>query len=138
MIVFFGFTQCPDVCPTTLLRYQRYQKVMRLLEPRADRLQVLFVTIDPERDAAPVLKAYLGQFDPRFMALRGSAEELLTVARTFRVTKETIDGLTPTNYTMNHSTFAYCFDTQGQPQLFFAHKLPAEEIAGDLRHLIPC
>ena len=133
VVVFFGFTQCPDICPTTLLRYKN---VMRQLGGDSDRLQVLFITIDPERDTALVLKEYVANFDASFIALRGSPEETAVVARAFRASYEKVEGQTPTSYTMNHSTFAYAFDKGGHARLLIPHSLEAAQVTEDLRYLI--
>jgi len=133
VVVFFGYTQCPDVCPTTLLRFK---KVMKILGDDADRVQVIFITIDPERDTAEVLKAYLPLFDPRFLGLRGSAEETAAAAASFHVFYEKLPGPTPTSYVMNHSAFGYAIDKGGHARLLIPHNLEAGEVAQDLRYLI--
>ncbi|HUL96549.1 MAG TPA: SCO family protein [Usitatibacter sp.] len=133
VVVFFGFTQCPDVCPTTLLRYKN---VMRMLDGDGDRLQVIFITIDPERDTPSVLKEYIANFDSRFMGLRGTPEETATTAAAFHVFYEKVAGPTPTSYTMNHSTFGYAFDKGGHARLLIPHNLEAGQVADDLRYLI--
>ena len=133
VVVFFGYTQCPDVCPTTLLRFK---KVMKILGSDADRLQVIFITVDPERDTSEVLKAYLPLFDSRFLGLRGNAEETAAAAKSFRVFYERLPGPTPTSYVMNHSAFGYAIDKGGHTRLLIAPDLEAEQVAQDLRYLI--
>jgi protein SCO1/2 len=100
VVVFFGFTQCPDVCPTSM---QELAEVKRSLGADGDRLQGIFVTVDPERDTAEVLKAYMGNFDPSFLALRGSPEQLAAVAKDFKIYYKKVEGKTDTSYTMDRS-----------------------------------
>ena len=104
VVVFFGFTQCPDVCPTSM---QELAEVKRSLGADGDRLQGIFVTVDPERDTAEVLKAYMGNFDPSFLALRGSPEQLAAVAKDFKIYYKKVEGKTDTSYTMDHSAGSY-------------------------------
>ena len=111
VVVFFGFTQCPDVCPTSM---QELAEVKRSLGADGDRLQGIFVTVDPERDTAEVLKAYMGNFDPSFLALRGSPEQLAAVAKDFKVYYKKVEGKTDTSYTMDHSAGSYVYDPAGR------------------------
>jgi protein SCO1/2 len=114
VVVFFGFTQCPDVCPTTLAELVEVKKA---LGPDGNRLQAIFITIDPERDTPEVLQTYVTSFDPTFMALRGSPEETTAVAKEFKVYFAKVPGKTPESYTMDHSSASYVFDTEGHPRL---------------------
>ena len=111
VVVFFGFTQCPDVCPTSM---QELAEVKRSLGADGDRLQGIFVTVDPERDTAEVLKAYMGNFDPSFLALRGSPEQLAAVAKDFKIYYKKVEGKTDTSYTMDHTAASFIFDNKGR------------------------
>jgi len=132
-LVFFGFTQCPDVCPTTLLELAEVKKT---LGADGARVQGVFVTIDPERDTAEVLKAYVGAFSPDFVALRGSAEETKATAKHFKVFYAKVPGKTDGSYTMDHTAGSYVFDAQGQVRLFTRYGSGAEALAHDLRLLL--
>lgn len=133
VVVFFGYTQCPDVCPTTL---QQLVETKRLLGPLGDKLQGLFVTVDPERDTPEVLKAYTGAFDPAFIALRGNAEETAAAAKEFKIFYRKVDGSTPQSYTIDHTAAAYVIDPQGRPRLYVRHGMPAADLAADLKLLL--
>jgi protein SCO1/2 len=115
VVVFFGFTQCPDVCPTALAELA---EVKRMLGKDGDKLQGIFVTVDPERDTPEVLKAYMANFDPSFLALRGTPEQLAAMAKDFKVYYKKVDGKTPTSYTMDHSAGSFVYDTQGRMRLY--------------------
>jgi len=133
VVVFFGFTQCPDVCPTTLAKMS---EVMKLLGESARKVQVVFVTVDPERDTAQVLREYVTVFDPGFIALRGDAEQLTAVRKEFRLIVQKNAGATPTSYTIDHTAASYVFDTEGRPRLYVRHEATAADIAADLRQLL--
>jgi protein SCO1 len=133
VLLFFGFTQCPDVCPTALLRMQG---VMRLLGQDAERVQVLFMTIDPERDLPVVLKEYVTQFDKRFLGLAASVQETAEVARRFNAFYRKVEGKTPTSYTMDHSTFTYGFDVKGRLRILIPHNLEEDKLTEDVRKLL--
>ena len=115
VVMFFGYTQCPDVCPTTMVELSEIKKS---LGKDGERLQPLFVTVDPVRDTPQVLKAYMENFDPAFLALIPTPEELAVVAKEFKVYYNKVDGKTPTSYTMDHSAFSYIYDTKGKLRLF--------------------
>ncbi|MCW7537408.1 SCO family protein [Aquabacterium sp. A7-Y] len=133
--VFFGFTQCPDVCPTSLAELAQ---VKQALGPQGDKLQGLFVTVDPERDTPELLKAYMSGFDPSFLALRGTPEQTAAVAKEFKVFYAKVPGKTnPESYTMDHTAGVYVFDTEGRIRLFARHGGGAEALASDLRQLLP-
>ncbi len=119
VVVFFGFTQCPDVCPTSM---QELVEVKKALGADGERLQALFVTVDPERDTPEVLKAYMSHFDPSFLGLRGSAEQLATVAKDFKVYYKKVDGSTPTSYSMDHSAASYIYDPSGRLRVYTRYK----------------
>lgn len=134
VVVFFGYTQCPDVCPTSMAELAEIRK---LLGADGDRLQGIFVTVDPDRDTPEVLKAYMENFDPSFLALRPSSpEQLAALAKDFKAYYKKIEGPTPTSYTMDHSAGSYVFDPQGRIRLFTRHGTGAPALAGDLRQLL--
>jgi protein SCO1/2 len=133
VVIFFGFTQCPDVCPTAL---STLAEAMRRLGPDAARVQVLFVTIDPERDTADLLSRYVPAFDPSFLGLRGDAAATARVAKEFKVVYQKVPGQTPDTYTMDHSAGLYLFDPQGRLRVFESHGQGAEAIAHDLAQLL--
>ena len=133
VVVFFGFTQCPDVCPTSM---QEMAEVKRMLGKDGDRLQAIFVTVDPERDTADMLKAYMGNFDPSFLALRGTPEQTAAVAKDFKIYFKKVDGKTPTSYTMDHSAGSYIYDTQGRLRVYYRYGSGVEALAADVRSLL--
>ena len=134
VVVFFGFTQCPDVCPTAMVELA---EVRKLLGPDGARLQGLFVTVDPQRDTPEVLKAYMANFDPAFLALRpASAEQLAAMAKDFKVYYKKVEGRTETSYTMDHSAGSYVYDTQGRLRLFTRYGTGAPALAADIRVLL--
>ncbi len=133
VVVFFGYTQCPDVCPTTM---QELTEVKRLLGPDGDKLQAVFVTVDPERDTTELLKAYVENFDPSFVALRPTAEQLPAVAKEFKIYYKRVEGKTPTSYTMDHSAGSYTFDPQGRIRLFNRYGSGAKVLAEDFKWLL--
>lgn len=131
--LFFGFTHCPDVCPTAL---QEWKQVRQALGAEADKLQVIFVTLDPERDTAELLKSYVTAFDPGFVALRGSAEETATAAKEFKVFYQKNPGKTADSYTLDHTAASFLIDQKGQLRLFVRSGMPLEAIVGDVRKLL--
>ena len=131
--VFFGYTHCPDVCPTTM---SEMAQVKSELGADGDKLQVIFVTVDPERDTPEVLKAYMANFDPTFLALRGSAQELAAVAKDFKIFYKQVPGPTPTSYTMDHSAGLYVFDPSGRLRLFQRYGVGVQPLADDIRLLL--
>jgi protein SCO1/2 len=133
VVVFFGFTQCPDVCPTSM---QELAEVKRTLGADGERLQGIFVTVDPERDTAEVLKAYMANFDPTFLALRGNAQELAAVAKDFKIYYKKVDGKTPTSYTMDHSAGSYVYDTAGRLRVYHRYGSGAAALAADVATLL--
>lgn len=132
-VVFFGYTQCPDVCPTTLAELAQ---VKQMLGADGARVQGVFVSIDPERDTPEVLKAYVASFGPDFVALRGSAEQTQAAAKQFKVFYAKVPGKTDTSYTMDHTAGSYVFDAQGRVRLFTRYGTGAEALASDLRLLL--
>ena len=133
VVVFFGFTQCPDVCPTSMAELA---EVKKLLGPDGDKLQAIFITIDPERDTPDVLKAYMGNFDPTFIALRPTLAELPDFAKSYKVFYKKVEGRTASSYSMDHSAGSYVFDAKGQIRLYNRYGSGAEALASDIRLLM--
>ncbi len=134
VVVFFGFTQCPDVCPTTMAEVSSVKKA---LGKDGDKLQAVFITIDPERDTAPVLKAYVANFDSSFVGLRpASAEALADAAKAFKIYYKKVDGKTAGSYTMDHTAASYVFDTKGRVRLFTRYGAGADKLTEDVRQLL--
>lgn len=133
VFLFFGYTQCPDVCPTTMAEMA---EVMKLLGPQADKVQVLFVTVDPERDAQQLLAEYVPAFHPSFIGLRGDAAQTAVVGRDFKIFYAKSAGTTPDNYAMDHTAGSYVFDQAGKIRLFVRHGKGAAPIAQDIRQLL--
>ena len=133
VVVFFGYTNCPDVCPTTMTELAQ---VKHDLGADGDKLQVVFVTVDPDRDTPEVLKAYMANFDPSFLALRGSQDELAAVAKDFKIFYKQVPGDTPTSYTMDHSAGMYMFDPSGHLRLFHRYGSGAQAVVDDTRLLL--
>jgi protein SCO1/2 len=133
VVVFFGFTQCPDVCPTAL---QEIAEAKQLLGADAAKLQGIFITIDPERDTPELLKAYVANFGPDFVALRPSPEQLPKVTKDFKIYYKKVEGKTPTSYSMDHSAGSFTFDPQGRIRLYNRHASGAAALAADARILL--
>ncbi|WP_411880633.1 SCO family protein [Polaromonas sp. YR568] len=131
VMMFFGFTQCPDVCPTALIRAA---EVKRLLGDDGNRLQVIFVTVDPERDTPEVLKGYTAAFDPGFLGLYTDLQRTAETAREFKVYYKKVP--TGASYTMDHSAFSYVFDPAGKLRLVLRHDQSAPDYAADLRQIL--
>lgn len=133
VVVFFGYTQCPDVCPTTMAEMAN---VMQQLGPQAEKVQVLFITVDPERDTPELLSKYVPAFDPRFLGLVGDKASTEKVAKDFKVFYQKVQGKEAGSYTMDHTAGSYVFDPQGRIRLFVRHGQGAEPIAHDLKLLL--
>jgi protein SCO1/2 len=133
VLVFFGFTQCPDVCPTTLTDLV---KTKALLGSMASKFQVVFITLDPERDTPQILSMYLSSFDPTFVALRGDEEQTAAVAKDFKVFYTKVPGRTQGSYSVDHSAGMYLFDPQGRLRVFERHGTAPDVLAADLKLLI--
>ena len=131
VMMFFGFTQCPDVCPTALVKAA---EVKSLLGEDGDKPQVLFITVDPERDTPDVLREYAQAFDPSFIGLYGSAEETAAVAKAYRVYYAKVP--TGSSYTMEHTALTYVFDRNGTLRVALRHEQSAEESAEDIRKVM--
>jgi protein SCO1/2 len=133
VLVFFGYTQCPDVCPTTMVELA---KVMQELGPLADKLQVLFITVDPERDTQQLLAEYVPAFDKRFLGLRGDAAATAKVAKEFKVFYAKVPGKEPGSYSMDHTAGSYVFDREGKVRLFVRHGQGTGPLVQDLKQLL--
>ena len=133
VVVFFGYTQCPDVCPTTLAALA---EAMKDLGPDADRVQVLFITVDPDRDTPALLAQYVPAFDRRFLGLYGDAEATARTAKEFKIIYQKVPGSSVGTYTMDHSAGTYVFDPQGRLRLYVANGQGADVFAHDLRELL--
>jgi protein SCO1 len=131
--LFFGYTQCPDVCPTTLSDMAR---TMQILGPDAERVQVLFVTIDPRRDTAALLKQYVPAFNPTFLGLRGDPAATAKVTKDFKIYAQERAGKTPETYSMDHSAQMLVFDPKGRIRLVFGYGMEPEKMAADLKVLL--
>lgn len=130
VVLFFGYTQCPDVCPTAMMDMAAVKKA---LGPKADQLQVIFVTLDPERDTPDILKAYMGNFDSSFLALIPKPQEVATLAKQFKIVAIKEPGQTAGSYTLNHTASSFMYDTQGRVRLYTRPNGGASKVA-DLTH----
>lgn len=133
VVMFFGYTQCPDVCPTSMAELAEVKKA---LGADGDKLQGLFVTVDPARDTPEVLKGYMENFDPTFLALYTTPEKLEVLAKDFKVYYKRVNGKTDTSYTMDHSAGSYIYDTQGNLRLFTRYGSGAKVLAADIQQLL--
>ena len=133
VVVFFGYTQCPDACPTTMAELA---EVKKLLGKDGERLQAVFITVDPERDTPEILKAYMGNFDPAFLALIPSATALPALAKDFKVYYKKVEGKTPTSYSMDHTAGCYIYDPRGKLRLYTRYGSGAAALAADIALLI--
>ena len=133
VVLFFGYTQCPDVCPTSMVELA---EIKRLMGADGDKLQGVFVTVDPVRDTAELLKAYMANFDPTFVAFIPTPEQLAVVAKDYKIYYKKVDGKTPTSYTMDHSAGSYVYDTQGNLRLYSRYGVGAQVLAQDIQTLL--
>jgi protein SCO1/2 len=133
VVVFFGYTQCPDVCPTTL---QEIAEAKKLLGPDGDKVQGIFITVDPARDKPELLKAYVANFGPDFVALRGDDAQTAAVAKDFKVYYKRVDGKVPGSYFMEHTAASYVYDPQGKLRLYVRYGSGAQALADDLKLLL--
>src|SRR5690606_31816018 len=131
VMVFFGFTQCPDVCPTALTRAV---EIKQKLGDRGKDLQVLFVTVDPERDTPEVLSAYVTAFDPSFIGLYGSLDQIKATAKEYKVYYSKIQ--TGSSYTMDHTALSYVYDTQGKLRVALRHNQPIDDFINDIEEVM--
>jgi protein SCO1/2 len=133
VVVFFGYTQCPDVCPTSMVELAQVKKA---LGADGARLQGVFISVDPERDTPEVLKAYMTNFDPSFIALRPTPEQLAATAKDFKVYYKKVEGKTPGSYSMDHSAGSYVFDTQGRVRLYTRYGSGVPALVSDVGLLL--
>ena len=133
VFVFFGYTHCPDVCPTTLAEMAG---IMKALGPEAERLQVLFITLDPERDTPELLASFVPAFHPSFLGLTGDQPTIDKVAKDFKVFAQKVPGKDGKSYTIDHTAGSYVFDAQGHIRLFVRHGQPEDALLKDLKQLL--
>lgn len=133
VMIFFGFTQCPDVCPTSLTEMAQ---VKQMLGANGDRFQGLFVSVDPERDTPAIMKEYMAAFDPSFLALYSKPDELPALAKSFKIYYKKVPGSAPGSYTMDHSAGSYIFDPKGRLRLYNRYGTSVEALADDLKKLL--
>lgn len=133
VVIFFGYTQCPDVCPTSMATMTT---VKELLGDQANRLQVLFITLDPERDTARLLSEYMRNFDPTFLALRPEPSQIKDLTDNFKIYYSAVEGPTSDTYTIDHSAGKFIFDITGKVRLFSGFRMEAKSIASDIKKLL--
>jgi len=133
VVLFFGYTQCPDVCPTTMAELAAAKQQ---LGADGARVVPVFVTVDPERDTPVVLKAYVGSFGADFVALRGTPDETKAAAKAFKIFFAKVPGKTESTYTIDHTARSYVYDTRGRLRLATRHGMGPEALASDLRQLL--
>jgi protein SCO1/2 len=133
VVLFFGYTQCPDVCPTSM---SELAEVKRMLGADGDKLQGVFVTVDPARDTTELLKAYMTNFDTTFVAFIPTPEQLAVVAKDYKIYYKKVEGQTPTSYTMDHSAGSYVYDTQGNLRLYSRYGVGPQVLAQDIQTLL--
>ncbi|MBK9018962.1 MAG: SCO family protein [Sulfuritalea sp.] len=133
VVLFFGYLQCPNYCPMTLARLA---EVMHLLGDDAKRVQVLFVTVDPERDTPMALKEYVANFHPSFLGLYTTPAQTPELALKFRIYYRKVPSSTPGYYNIDHAVFSYAYDPDGHLRLRLSDALSATDIAADLRLLL--
>jgi protein SCO1/2 len=134
VVLFFGYTHCPDVCPTTMAELAQ---AMQQLGPDAQRVQVLFVTVDPARDTPALLGQYVSAFNPSFVGLHPADDaQLAKVAKDFRVYYAKVPGKTPDSYTMDHTAASYVFDPSGKLRLFARDGQGVEPWVHDIKLLL--
>jgi protein SCO1 len=134
VVLFFGYTQCPDVCPTTMTEVA---EAKRLLGEKGDEVVGLFVTLDPERDTAQVLKNYTANFGPQIIGARAtSPEQLAAMTKDFRVYFKKVDGKSPGSYTLDHTAASFVYDPQGRLRLYTRYGMGAQSLAADLAQIL--
>lgn len=133
VMVFFGFTQCPDFCPTTL---SEMVQIKQKLGAQGDKLQAIFVTLDPERDTPEMLQTYMGNFDPSFIALIPAVEDLPALAKEFKIYYKKVEGAKPANYTLDHSAGTYIYDTEGRLRLYARYGQGEAALTADVEQLL--
>jgi protein SCO1 len=133
VVVFFGYTQCPDACPTTMAELSG---VLKTLGPDAAKVQVVFVSVDPSRDTPALLKSYVTNFRPDFIALRGDEAQTQQVIKDFKLIVQKVPGKTPDSYTIDHTAGTYVFDPQGRVRLFASQSLDPALLTDDIKALL--
>ncbi|HEY9279121.1 MAG TPA: SCO family protein [Eoetvoesiella sp.] len=133
VVAFFGFTHCPDVCPTAMAQLAQ---AMTLLKDDADKVQVIMITVDPERDTPEILGKYVQAFNPGFTGLTGSAEQLKKTAQSFKAYYAKSPGKTPGEYSMDHGSSFYILDQDGEARVLLRGDASAEAIASDIKLLL--
>lgn len=133
VVMFFGYTHCPDVCPTTLAELAQ---TMQRLGADADKVQVLFITVDPARDTAELLRQYVPAFDKRFLGLRGDADALAATAKEYKVIYQKQPGTAPGSYSMDHSAGTYIYDTNGRLRLYVSYGQGTDVFVHDIKALL--
>ncbi len=133
VIAFFGFTQCPDVCPTAMAELAQ---VMNLVGDNAKNVQVILLSVDPERDTPAIIGEYAKAFHPDFVGLTGSADQLAKTAKSFKAYYAKAPGVSPDQYSMDHSSSFYMFDAQGEARVLIRGDAPAQDIAHDVDQLL--
>lgn len=133
VLVFFGYTQCPDFCPTTL---SEMAQIKNDLGPLGEKMQAIFITLDPERDTPELLQAYMGNFDPSFIALVPSLNDLPALAKDYKIYYKKVAGAKPANYTLDHSAGTYIYDTEGQLRLYARYGMDAPALSADITQLL--
>lgn len=133
VLLYFGFTNCPDECPLTMLKWD---SLARELGPEADRVRFVMVTVDPERDTPARMKEFLGSYNPAFIGLTGSLEEIEEVTLSFQAFFRKVAGASDSDYLVSHSTLVHVLDPKGRMVLVFPPEMAAREMAADLRHIL--
>ena len=132
-VLFFGYTHCPDVCPTTM---SDLKNTMKLLGDKSDQVQVLFVTVDPERDTQEILAQFVPSFDKRFIGLRAEVTQTKATLNNFKIFYSKVAGKTNGDYTIDHSAGMYAFDKEGKVRLYLAYGMKPKDIASDIKKLL--
>ena len=133
VVLFFGYTHCPDVCPTTMIDLKN---TMKLLGDKSDQVQVLFITADPERDTQEVLAQFVPSFDKRFIGLHGDVAQTKATLNNFKIFYSKVEGKTPADYMIDHSAGMYAFDKEGKIRLYLAYGMKPADIASDIKKLL--
>ena len=133
VVLFFGYTHCPDVCPTTMADMAN---AMKLLGEEANKVQVIFITLDPERDTQEVLAKYVPSFDKRFVGLYGNAAQIAETAKTYKVFSEKQVEAGKSGYTIDHSAGSFVYDKEGKIRIYFKYGQKPNEIASDLKQIM--
>lgn len=133
VVVFFGYTQCPDVCPTSLAELA---EAKQMLGADGDRLQGIFISVDPERDTPAIMKDYMASFDPSFLALHATPTELVGLSKAFKLYYKRVEGSTPNTYTMDHSAGSYVYDPKGRIRLYHRYGSGPAGLAADIKLLL--